>query len=667
MKNTIILFLLVVGILINTPLLAQNTLIPTPQEIIYGKGEIKLTNFTLTGKSFESEQKKISNYLKSKGLNESKKGTPILISQGNITGAHNAEEAYQLIITKNQIEIKASNNTGIYYGLQTLKQLSQEKNNKLILPQVEITDWPAFGLRGFMHDTGRNFQSMDQLKEQIDVLAFYKMNVFHWHFTEYHGWRLESKKYPQLSDPSTMERSTKFYTQNDFKELLRYCKERHITIIPEFDIPGHSHAFRKAFDNRKMRDKGTRKIVMELIDELCSMAPADEMPYIHLGTDEVRIDEERTPKNWLLPIFDHVKKLGRDYIVWRPGIVENEKNSITQLWTGGSNPRDDHRFIDSRANYINHLDPLAGMARLFFQQPCRTSQSDEKALGGILCAWPDTRVNNEREIISQNPIYPSIVFYSDAIWKGREKNYDEYWAKLPQEGTKEYGEFKAFESKVLAHRDRYFRDKEFQYVAQTDMRWDLIGPFDHNGDTKTAFEVEKEIKDKYNVDGKEFTWTGDHIGGTIHLKHFFGFESVTNVSEGTYYAKARIWSDKAKEQDFWIGFHGWSRAGGRRGGPTPNIGQWHTTNPRIWIAGNEIAPPTWKQPNIQADSNETPYVDEDYFFREPTKVSLQKGWNDILIKIPHGGNSWKWMFTCVPVTKQENSINYVEVESIKFE
>lgn len=517
-----------------------------------------------------------------------------------------------------------------------------------------------------MHDTGRNFQSVDQLKEQLDILAKYKYNIFHWHLTDYPGWRLESKLYPELQADSIFSRDVgKYYTQEDFKEILAYCKERHITVIPEFDIPGHTDAFRKAFGFTTMKDERVLPILLDLFDELIGLADAEEMPYIHIGTDEVRNEAEYVEDEMILAIMDHVKNKGREIIVWKEGIViPEDTTSINQLWAQYEG-REGHRFIDSRSNYINHLDPFAGMARLFFQQPARQPAGDSLALGGILCAWPDNNISEERDILRQNPIYPSIVFYSDAIWKGREKNYPEYWGKLPPQNTKEFKRFREFEEKVLTHRDLFFKDKEFPYVRQTSATWKVIGPFDHKGDFSVSFPVEKEVKASYTVDGKEYNWDDSPVGATIHLKHFFGFPALTDAKSGTYYAHTKIYSPDAREQTFWVGFHGWSRAGGRRGGPAPSIGQWHTTEPKVWVNNQEILPPVWKQPGLAADTEEIPFIDEDYFYREPTVINLKKGWNTVLLKIPHGGNSWKWMYTFMPITIDGTNVS--EVKDLKFD
>ncbi|WP_086478201.1 family 20 glycosylhydrolase [Arenibacter amylolyticus] len=645
-----------------TQLADKYPLIPTPQELTYGKKEVTFSGLRLVNNDFKTAELAPEKVLRTEGLWTDKKGLEVEILQNsNLTN----QEAYTLKIDK-KITITAPTEKGAYYGLQSLAQVIREKGRSWSLPQLDIKDWPAFKIRGFMHDTGRNYQSVAQLKEQIDVLAKYKYNIFHWHLTDDPGWRLESKLYPELKADSSFSRHVgKYYTQEDFKEILAYSKERQITVIPEFDIPGHTRAFRKAFGIKTMKEERVLPILIDLFDELMSLADAEEMPYIHIGTDEVRNEPEYVEDEMILTLMNHIKGKGRELIVWKEGIeIEGDSTSINQLWAQHE-VRKGHRFIDSRANYINHLDPFAGMARLFFQQPCRQPAGDSLALGGILCAWPDNNVANERDILKQNPIYPSIVFYSDAIWKGREKNYLEYWAKLPPKGSEELKRFMDFEQKVLVHRDHFFKDKEFPYVAQTEALWKIIGPFDHKGDFTASFPVEKELQSSYTVDGTTYKWDDTPVGATIHLKHYFGFPAITEAKSGTYYAHTKIYSSEAREQTFWIGFYGWSRSGGRRGGPAPSQGQWHFTEPKIWVNNEEVAPPVWQQPELAVATDEIPFIDEDYFYREPAKVKLKKGWNTVLLKIPHGGRSWKWMYTFIPVSLDGNNVR--EVQDLKYD
>ncbi|PCH77952.1 MAG: hypothetical protein COB98_01995 [Flavobacteriaceae bacterium] len=663
MKNSVCYYLLILTMSLSnlgytqTATMSKYPIIPTPQSINYSNKEVEFTAFQLQQNEFKNETDQLLIFLQNKGIKSDVKGIVIQLIKKKW---HDSSEAYLLTIDT-KITITASGPKGIFYGIQTLKQLIHKKGRLLIVPEIKIRDWPAFKIRGFMHDTGRNFQSIEQLKAQIDVLAMYKYNIFHWHLTDDPGWRLESKKYPALQAAhATSRMKGHYYSQEDFKDLVAYCKEKHITVIPEFDIPGHSKAFRNALDIKTMKDPKAKKILLELIDELCSLVDAETMPYIHLGTDEVRNKEEYVDKDFIITMINKVKENKRKIIVWKEGIhIKEDSTSIQQLWATHL-PEKGHSFIDSRANYINHLDPFAGMARLFFQQPCRQPKGGSLALGGILCAWPDNNINHESDILKQNPIYPSMLFYADAIWKGRKKDFPQYWAKLPPKGTKELAAFSRFEKKVLNHKERFFKNKDFSYVKQTDIQWKIIGPFDHKGNTAKIFPVEKIIKPNYKIDGRTYQWKDSIVGGTIHLKHFFGFESYTSKKEGTYYAYTTIYAPSKRSQDFWIGFQGWSRSGGRRGGPTPKQGQWHITNPKVWVNNISISAPVWKQPNITVNSAEIPFVDEDYFYRTPTKINLKKGWNTVLLKIPHKKGLFKWMFTFVPIHKKGIHVTLAE-------
>ncbi|WP_084647734.1 family 20 glycosylhydrolase [Gelidibacter mesophilus] len=637
------------------PLEVKYPIIPSPQEITYGAGELTFKSIHINASDFKNASDLLSAFFQKEGISESSNGLTVQIIKEELS-VDNPDEAYKLTID-GDIKIWASTEKGAYYAIKTLQQVFRKQGKEGLFPKLNITDWPAFKIRGFMHDTGRNFQSVAQLKEQIEVLSQYKYNVFHWHLTDDPGWRLESKLYPQLqSEDATSRGKGKFYTQEDFKHIVAFCKARHITVIPEFDIPGHSAAFRKAMGFESMKDERALPTLLNLFDELCSLVSAEDMPYIHIGTDEVRNLEEYVEDGFVKQIMDRVQSHDRELIVWMEGIeVKGDSTSINQLWAQ-FDPREGHRFIDSRANYINHLDPFAGMSRLFFQQPCRQPKGDSLALGGILCAWPDNNVANERDILKQNPIYPSIVFYADAIWKGRKENKLDYWAKLPALNTADLHEFEAFEDKVIVHRDLFFEGKEFQYIRQTDFHWNVIGPFENANDVSLNFPVGDSPVASYNVDEKTYKWSEPKVGGTLHLKHFFGFPALTTEKTGTYYATTQIYSPDERLQDFWIGFQGWSRSGGRRVGPFPDQGQWHTTNPKIWINTEEVAPPVWKQPNLETKTDEIPFIDEDYFYRAPTKIQLKKGWNTILLKIPQDNNSWKWMFTCVPIHMEDGAI-----------
>lgn len=462
--------------------------------------------------------------------NESRIVRKIVTHQPGISGARN--EAYSLKITTDSVILLAETPAGIFRGQQTLNQLTTTVDGKQFVTGCTITDWPAFQIRGFMQDVGRNFMSLPMLKEQIDVMAAYKFNTFHFHVTDNPGWRMESKKYPQLSAASSNTRwPGKYYSQEDFLEFVDYCSQRYITLIPEFDIPGHCEAFRKAFALDSMSDPRVQPILLDLIDELCALVPAEKMPYIHLGTDEVWHSYERPAASLLDAAVAQVKKNGREVIVWRPGQqIDSDHTSITQLWSSNGKPKEGHRYIDSRLNYLNHLDPLAGIAQLYFDRICNAPEGDSQRLGGILCCWNDNNVNDEYDILRQNPVYPGMLTYSETAWKGQKVDFGEqFLAKLPSPESLLFKEFQEFESRLTEHRDRYFQGKPFPYVKQTGISWKLYGPFDHQGVVDRNFSGEKEFQENIPVEYRNYAVLGPVFGGTIHVRHFFGLLSLIHI------------------------------------------------------------------------------------------------------------------------------------------
>lgn len=169
-------------------------------------------------------------------------------------------ESYQLIITQHAIVVNGASNAGTFYGVQTLRKSMSpySGNNDVLFPSVEITDYPRFGYRGAMLDVGRHMFPVDFIKKYIDLLALHNINYFHWHLTDDQGWRIEIKKYPELTEKASIRKETLighllkdiphqfdgkpyggYYTQNEIKEIVKYAEDRFITIIPEIDMPGH--------------------------------------------------------------------------------------------------------------------------------------------------------------------------------------------------------------------------------------------------------------------------------------------------------------------------------------------------------------------------------------------------------------------------------------------
>lgn len=631
------------------------SLIPLPREATPGDGRLTLPSPCAIACESLADADRLIGILRGSGavVTRSKAASPatIRIHRAEVRNPHGFPGAYQIDISSNGIDITADTSTGIFHAAETMRQLMMSTSGRVAFPYTTIRDWPAFPIRGFMLDTGRNYQSPALIKEQIEVMARYKLNVFHLHFTDNPGWRLESKVHPKATDAGSMSRTPgKFYTQQEFRDLVKFCSDRHITLIPEMDMPGHSEAFRKALGITSMNPPASRKILKDLLTELASLATPEEMPYIHIGTDEIRESAEKVDSTFLPEMSAHIRSLGREVIGWHKGLEDRgDDKRITQLW-GRANPLPENPFIDSRSTYINHMDPFEIVSTFLFQQPCGKPHGDARALGSILCSWPDIRIENERDQLKQNPVYPGMITFAESLWRGVEADdHEAYRANLPPIGTPEYSRFVEFETRLLDHKQRYFTGKEFPYFKQSDLRWRIIGPFPHGGDVTREFPVENELSNTYQVDGRVFKWMGREFGAaTVYLKHFFGFGAPVKEVDGTCYALTHIWSPEAREMPAWVGFHTWSTSD-RRGAPTAAQGEWDSSQPWIRVNSRIIPPPRWTNPSLPASSNETPFTDENYSYRDPCVISLKQGWNEVLLKIPHRKNDWKWMFTFIPV------------------
>ena len=570
-----------------------------------------------------------------------------------------ADEAYELRAEASGVTVTANTVLGLYRGLQTLRQLMVAKEGRPTVAACVIRDWPAFKIRGFMHDVGRNFQTLGQLRLQVDIMAAHKFSHFHWHLTEYHGWRLESKAHPGLQSPAAFERwQGRYYTQDEFKAMVDYCWARGITVIPEFDSPGHSTAFRKGIGVKTMRDPRAIAAMRDLIAELCSLVGPERMPYIPSGTDEVRYPEEQVDAGYLPQLHEAVRSQGREIIGWWRGMtLKGDTRQIQQTWAEVS-PLPHLRHIDSRSNYVNHLEALDFAVLMHFQQPCRVPHGDARQLGGILAVWPDTRVDDERRVLTNNPVLPALVAYSEAVWKGISANRAEYWVKLPAPGTPELASFADFENRLAEMRDRFYTEVPFPMVRTHELEWRLLGPV-APGEVP---ELDQGIvRDRYEVAGKPYNWTAPVRGGAIHIRHFLGYGGHLKdhpKGKDIAWASTRIWTPVDQKVRAWINFNTVSSSDDRAGGPAD--GSWGA-HPAcdLWINGARVAPPDWA--NDGRRDKELPLANEVYTSRDPSVIELKKGWNTVLVRV---GHRFKWVFSFAPVEPVGQS--YREVEGLRF-
>jgi len=316
----------------------QNSLpiIPQPEEVSIKSGYFKLspeTKIILTDETLKSDVDWFNDYLKKNYgfkletlAEKPKTGTSISFEKPDFEAGW--KEKYSIEIDDNEISILAEGDgSGFFYGFQTLVQLipppeiksSKEGPQKsFLIPCVYVKDGPRYEWRGMHLDVCRHFFPVSFVKRYIDLLAAYKMNTFHWHLTEDQGWRIEIKKYPKLTEVGAWRKGTSvgkmsdnkfdtiryggFYTQKEIKEVVAYATKRHITIIPEIEMPGHSLAAVASypwlsctgkkqevaktwgvFDDVYCTKDSTFKFLEDVLTEVMALFPGN---YIHIGGDE---------------------------------------------------------------------------------------------------------------------------------------------------------------------------------------------------------------------------------------------------------------------------------------------------------------------------------------------------------------------------------------------
>ena len=317
---------------------AKYQVVPLPQEIIEEAGDgFVLDNSTCIVYSGDAEMKRnaelLAEYIKEK-TNLELKVTDVA-AEGAITLAvgeagENAE-GYSLTVDAKGVNITGASPAGVFYGMQTLrKALPITEGGKIELPAVTINDYPRFSYRGAHLDVSRHFFTTDSIKRFVDMLALHNLNRFHWHLTDDQGWRIEIKKYPELTTVAAQRDETVigknspeydgkhygpfFYTQEECREIVAYAAERHITVIPEIDLPGHMQAALAAYpeygctggpyevwkmwgvsDNVLCAgNDATLSFIEDILSEVIEVFPSE---YIHIGGDECpKTQWEKCPK-----------------------------------------------------------------------------------------------------------------------------------------------------------------------------------------------------------------------------------------------------------------------------------------------------------------------------------------------------------------------------------
>jgi hexosaminidase len=304
-------------------------LVPEPTSVVYLKTTFALSDsVVIVAPDSCQEAKYFSNYVSQNYRiilhiqTKAPRGVRAIIFSVKSSDTAIQYEGYLLNIAADEIRINASTSAGSFYAVQTLIQLMPlERQQKVLIPSVSIADAPQYKWRGMHLDCSRHFFTKAEIEKYLDLMAMYKLNIFHWHLTDDQGWRIEIKRYPLLTQISSMRKETEtghrkdtgftfdgkpyggFYTQEDIKEIVAYAAQRHITIVPEIEMPGHSVAALAAYPQYSCTggpfetrttwgvsedvycagNDSTFAFLENILTEVCALFPGQ---YIHIGGDE---------------------------------------------------------------------------------------------------------------------------------------------------------------------------------------------------------------------------------------------------------------------------------------------------------------------------------------------------------------------------------------------
>lgn len=400
-----------------------------------------------------------------------------------------APESYQLTIDSSKVLISSQDATGIFRGIQTLRQLfhpnfhQQKVHSAWALPALKIQDNPAFKWRGMLLDCCRHFFSKDVVKKYIDLLAYYKMNTLHWHLTEDQGWRIAIEKYPKLTEIGAWRTGEDgssyggFYSKADIKEIVAYAQERHINIVPEIELPGHSQAAIAAYPHLsctgEQLEVGTKwgvfkdvycagndstfQFLEDVLTEVIDLFPS---PYIHIGGDECpkyrwehcpkcqkRIKEEKLKDEhelqsyFIKRIASFLERHDKKLIGWDE-ILEGglAPNATVQAWRGLGGALEaaqmNHYAISSPTShaYFDYKLDAIDLEKVYSFDPIPAALPLEKhafILGGECNMWTEW-VPNEQ--VLDNKVFPRLLAMSEVLWTAPAvRNYPAFYERVQEQ------------------------------------------------------------------------------------------------------------------------------------------------------------------------------------------------------------------------------------------
>lgn len=438
-----------------------------------------------------------------------------------------ASEGYILDITEKRIEVTASSETGRFYAMQTIMQLLPAQvydaqgfdGRKWSLPCCRIEDYPAYSWRGMHLDCGRYFYPKEEVMKFIDMMAMHKQNMFHWHLTEDQGWRIEIKKYPRLTEVGAWRKETSgydnkgdgiphggFYTQDDVREIVAYAADRHITVVPEIELPGHSGAAIAAYPWLSCTPDGPKEVVTswgvkedvfcpsprtfefleDVFDEILELFPS---PYYHIGGDEcpkaawrasdycrhladsLGLESADDLQYYFVKHFDtYLRERGKTVIGWDEILDGSAVQSTVVMSYRGHAPASKAFGKDMKVilapnrwcYYDYNQEEIADTPKnhhLFITlrkaynydfrlhvNPDVVDKSDELLLGFQACVWGEFIPDTEK---LEKQTFPRSATVAEVSWSPREtRNWDNFRLRLDKE-------FERLEAKEVAYSPAY--------------------------------------------------------------------------------------------------------------------------------------------------------------------------------------------------------------------
>ena len=468
--------------------LSKEFLIPKPDSLLATGSSFRLTNETqIVIENGNEELKNVGEYLSGKLSPATGFGFPINFSDKKDTP--NAihffisknkkplgEEGYELTVDENFIQLEGNTEAGIFRGIQTLLQLLPETIVKKTLQEEaweiatgNIFDFPNYEYRGAMIDVSRHFFGVEKVKEYIDHLARYKMNYLHIHLTDDQGWRIEIKKWPNLT---TYGGSTEvgggkggFFTQEDYKEIVKYAADRFITIVPEIDLPGHTNAALASYPELNCDGKATKlytgtevgfstlctrnektyEFVDDVIKELVAMTPG---PYIHIGGDESHSTKKEDYIYFVDRAQDIVNKHGKIMMGWDEVTeISLKPNSIAQFWAEKDNAKAavkqnvkvlmspaskaylDMKYDSTTTLGLNWAGFIEVDSGYIWNPATLVNGVNKENILGVECPlWTETVTDmDELEYL----VFPRLLGYAEIGWTKQEnRNWEDYKIRL---------------------------------------------------------------------------------------------------------------------------------------------------------------------------------------------------------------------------------------------